>query len=205
MINQILSDILMNVYTYCFVSILLAVLASSLLAIIKAKGLRFLYDILIQSIKHSNYIRQTVFLFFIFLILNRTVLGRNVWVNPWSNVIGNWGIFSDDGSLNIDFIENIALFVPIGYMYNWMRAGTGFFGIKETLCKETETKEQVKILDDIKNLGKIVFGALIFSLSIECAQLLLKIGVFQLSDIFCNALGGFLGGTLSLLMKKICH
>ena len=39
--------------------------------------------------------------------------------------------------------------------------------------------------------GKIAF---IFSVSIEMLQLLLRLGTFQLSDIFYNTVGGVLGG-----------
>ena len=39
--------------------------------------------------------------------------------------------------------------------------------------------------------GKIAFG---FSLMIEMLQLLLRLGTFQLSDIFYNTVGGVLGG-----------
>ncbi len=41
MINQILSDILMNIYTYCPVSFLLAVLTSIILVIVNSKGIDF--------------------------------------------------------------------------------------------------------------------------------------------------------------------
>jgi len=100
-----LSDILMYIYTYCFVSFLLAILTSSILAVINSKGIKFLHSIIVENIKHSDYIKKTIFLFFIFLILNRTVIGRNVWVNPWSNVIGNWGLFLDDGTINLVLVR----------------------------------------------------------------------------------------------------
>ena len=41
--------------------------------------------------------------------------------------------------------------------------------------------------------GKIAF---IFSISIEMLQLLLRLGTFQLSDIFYNTVGGVLGGLI---------
>lgn len=63
-INQILSDILMNIYTYCFVSFLLAVLTSALLAIVKSKGIKFLFNLIVGNIKKSDLIKQTIYLFF---------------------------------------------------------------------------------------------------------------------------------------------
>lgn len=63
-INQILSDILMNIYTYCFVSFLLAVLTSALLAIVKSKEIKFLFNLIVGNIKKSDLIKQTIYLFF---------------------------------------------------------------------------------------------------------------------------------------------
>ena len=37
-------------------------------------------------------------------------------------------------------------------------------------------------------------GAFIFSIVIEVLQLLLRLGTFQLSDIFYNTVGGVVGG-----------
>lgn len=66
MINQILSDILMNIYTYCPVSFLLAVLTSIILVIVNSKGIDFLYELIAKNIRKSKLIKQTIFLFYIF-------------------------------------------------------------------------------------------------------------------------------------------
>lgn len=47
--------------------------------------------------------------------------------------------------------------------------------------------------------GKIAF---IFSISIETLQLLLRLGTFQLSDIFYNTVGGVLGGLMYCAVMK---
>ena len=47
--------------------------------------------------------------------------------------------------------------------------------------------------------GKIAF---IFSISIEMLQLLLRLGTFQLSDIFYNTVGGVLGGLMYYIAMK---
>ena len=47
--------------------------------------------------------------------------------------------------------------------------------------------------------GKIAF---IFSISIEMLQLLLRLGTFQLSDIFYNTVGGVLGGLVYYVAMK---
>ena len=47
--------------------------------------------------------------------------------------------------------------------------------------------------------GKIAFG---FSLMIEMLQLLLRLGTFQLSDIFYNTAGGAIGGLMYCALMK---
>ena len=48
--------------------------------------------------------------------------------------------------------------------------------------------------------GKIAF---IFSVSIEMLQLLLRLGTFQLSDIFYNTVGGIIGGLMYCAVMKV--
>ena len=48
--------------------------------------------------------------------------------------------------------------------------------------------------------GKIAF---IFSVSIEMLQLLMRLGTFQLSDIFYNTVGGVLGGLMYCAVMKV--
>ena len=45
--------------------------------------------------------------------------------------------------------------------------------------------------------------AFIFSVSIEMPQLLLRLGTFQLSDIFYNTVGGVIGGVCYDGIKKV--
>lgn len=45
--------------------------------------------------------------------------------------------------------------------------------------------------------------ALIFSVSIETLQLLLRLGTFQLSDIFYNTVGGVIGGLMYYGIRKV--
>jgi len=48
--------------------------------------------------------------------------------------------------------------------------------------------------------GKIAF---IFSISIEVLQLFLRLGTFQLSDLFYNTVGGVLGGLMYCAVMKV--
>ena len=51
----------------------------------------------------------------------------------------------------------------------------------------------------LRESGKIAF---IFSISIEMLQLLMRLGTFQLSDIFYNTVGGVLGGLMYYIAMK---
>lgn len=48
-----------------------------------------------------------------------------------------------------------------------------------------------------------MFSALLFTLSIEVLQLLLKVGTFDIDDIFLNTVGGFIGFILFKIAKGI--
>lgn len=110
------------------------------------------------------------------MILFRTLLNRNLWANPLSDVIGVWGLYNSKGELTTEVIENLILFIPFAVLLLWVMSGraVGFW-------------QQVWLS------GKWVF---LFSLTIEFLQLFLRLGTFQLSDLFYNTLGGLIGGAI---------
>ena len=65
-------------------------------------------------------------------------------------------------------------------------------------------KEKLLKKIDFRNIvGKCTQTAFIFSVFIEFLQLFLRLGTFQLSDIFYNTLGGFLGGAIYWISWKL--
>ena len=112
------------------------------------------------------------------MILFRTLLNRNLWLNPLSNVMGGWGIWetmNGEQKLTTECIENVIMMVPFTSMVIWT-------------FQEKVGSSWKKIL---WYSGKIAF---IFSISIEMLQLFLRLGTFQLSDLFYNTVGGVVGG-----------
>ena len=100
--------------------------------------------------------------------------------NPLSDVMGGWGIWetvNGEQQLTTECIENVIMMVPFSAVVMWT------FG-------EKIGNSWKKIL---WQSGKIAF---IFSISIEMLQLLMRLGTFQLSDIFYNTVGGMLGGLM---------
>ena len=123
-----------------------------------------------QKFKESMFFRKLFFLAFVIsMILFRTLLNRKMWMNPLSDVMGGWGIWetvNGERQLTTECIENVILMMPFTGMVMWT-----FDVEKGVVWKSTK-------------LG------LIFSVSIEMLQLLLRLGTFQVSDIVYNTLGG---------------
>ena len=141
-----------------------------------------------QKFKESVFFRKLFFLAFVTsLILFRTLLNRNLWMNPLSNVMGGWGIWetvNGERKLTTECIENVIMMVPFSAIVMWT-------------FEEKVGKDWKKIL---WQSGKIAF---IFSVVIETLQLLLRLGTFQLSDIFYNTVGGVIGGVCYWGVMKI--
>lgn len=136
-----------------------------------------------KKFKESVFFRKMWLLAFVSsLILFRTLLNRNLWMNPLSNVMGGWGIWetvNGERKLTTECIENVIMMVSFSAVVMWT------FDVKRRVVWQS---------------GKIAF---IFSVVIEMLQLLLRLGTFQLSDIFYNTVGGVLGGVCYLGVKKI--
>ena len=140
-----------------------------------------------QMFKESVFFRKLFFLAFVTsLVLFRTLLNRDLWLTPLSNIMGGWGIWetvNGEQKLTTECIENVIMMMPFSAVVMW-------------------TFEE-KIGNSLKKIlwqsGKIAF---IFSISIEMLQLLLRLGTFQLSDIFYNTLGGMIGGLMYCAVMK---
>ena len=135
-----------------------------------------------KKFKESVFFRKMWLLAFVSsLILFRTLLNRNLWMNPLSNVMGGWGIWetvNGERKLTTECIENVIMMVPFSVVVMWT------FDVKRRVVWQS---------------GKIAF---IFSMVIEMLQLLLRLGTFQLSDIFYNTVGGVIGGLMYCAVMK---
>ena len=103
-------------------------------------------------------------------------------MNPLFDVMGGWGIWETKNGeqiLTTECIENVIMMVPFSSVVMWT------FDVKKRVVRQS---------------GKIAF---IFSVVIEMLQLLLRLGTFQLSDIFYNTVGGVIGGVCYWGIMKI--
>ena len=156
------------------------------------KGIRSAVIGLIRRIKNIESYRILFFLsFYTLMILFRTLINRNLWLNPLSEVLGSWWIYEMDDStgelvLTTECIENIMLFVPFTFLY--------------LMYKSIKKLIMIQFVDILLFCATRVFC---FSLCIEFLQLFLRLGSFQLSDLFYNTFGGILGGMLFYIYSKI--
>lgn len=127
--------------------------------------------------------------FYTVMILFRTLLNRNLWLNPLSNVLGNWALYNENGDLTTECLENMALFIPFTVLLLWTYR-------KKVLGGD------VKPGRTLWESTKIVF---LFSFTIEFLQLFLCLGTWQLSDLFYNTVGGTIGGLIYWIGYRVKH
>lgn len=149
----------------------------------------------IRTFKNSLFFRKLFCLvFFTVMILFRTLLNRNMWMNPLSDVMGGWWIWEkqSDGTVTLttECFENIALMLPFTFLLMWTA--------KEKLLKAKG--RQICFTSILWYSTKVTF---LFSLTIEFLQLFLRLGTFQLSDLCYNTLGGAMGGVLYWMGWKV--
>lgn len=179
--KKIIQNVLTALYQPFGFSVILAVLVMFLYLFVREHGLRTVIQRWITEFKTSSGFRRIfVLVFYVAMILFRTLLNRNMWGNPVENVIGIWGLHNQNGELTTEVLENLALFIPFTILLLWS-------------FRKKLLREEVKFLGTIWQSVKIVF---LFSLAIEFLQLFFRLGTFQLSDLFYNTLGGFVGGLI---------
>lgn len=177
-IRKIIASVLTALYQPFWFSLLCAVLFMFLHLYAAEHGWRAIFRIWFNTFKTSSFFRKLFFLsFYTMMILFRTLLNRNMWANPVSNVLGSWTLYNEKGELTTEAIENVMLMLPFITLLLWT--------FREKLIKRISLSSTV--------WTGIKFSFL-FSISIEFLQLFLRLGTFQLSDIVYNTLGGLLGG-----------
>lgn len=155
------------------------------------KGWKIALHTWINEFRTNCFFRKLFLLFFFTaMILFRTLLNRELWLNPLIDVMGGWSIWktSSDGTktLTTECVENIILMFPFTSVLMWT--------MKEKLIKAISLRNLTVKSSEI---------AFCFSLMIEFLQLFLRVGTFQISDLFYNTLGGSLGGMAYWIAWKI--
>lgn len=191
-LTSIIVDVLQSFYREFFPSLLLSILFMYMYLYAvhpenAGKGWKCaVFDLLINFRKSREFRRVFYVALYTGMIINHTLLNREIWNNPLTNVIGNWGLYIFDSNtgemtLTTECIENIILFFPFSILYM-------------LFCKSR--KQGKCFLLSVKL-------SFLFSVSIELLQLLFHFGTFQLSDLFFNTLGGLIGGVFYCMIAFI--
>lgn len=192
-ISTTLNNILTTLYQSFWFALIMAVLTMffyffSTDAQNAGKGWKHSLKIFCCCFKNKSGFRRLFFLvFYTSLVLFRTLINRTIWVNPLSNVLGNWWIYEKNAQtgeikLITEPFENLLLFIPFAFL----------------LLATFNIKSKTNHL-----LLRGCFVVFLFSLSIELLQLIMHLGTFQLSDLFFNTLGGFVGSIIYILIHRV--
>ena len=189
-IQMIITNVLTALYQPFGFSIILAVLFMFFYLFVVEHGWKSACRKWVKMFKSKSEFRRVFLLaFYTALILFRTLLNRNLWLNPLVNVMGGWSLYDANGQLTTEAIENVILFFPFSILLFWI------FG--EKLCGS-----KIYFYKVIRKSCKIVF---LCSLSIEVSQVIFRVGTFQIADLFYNTLGGIVGGIIYYIVYKLVH
>lgn len=206
-IQSIIANTLTALYQPFFASLVMTLLIMLCLVLTRDRGystLRetvvFLLKRLISEFKtNKRYWKEALLVFYTVMILFRTLFNRNMWANPVSNVIGIWGFrtvnYAGEMVLTTEVPENLALFIPFTILLLWTYRD-------KILNNDKKDNPGISLPNVLWQSTKIVF---LFSFTIEMLQLFLRLGTWQLSDLFFNTLGGFIGGLIYWIGYKVKH
>ncbi|MBP5772770.1 MAG: VanZ family protein [Eubacterium sp.] len=193
-IGKIISDVLRSIYQPFIFAIALSVaMLFFVLYLDKCKGegtkekvKNAFKDLKEKFLSSARFRRFFYFDFFAVMVLFKTLLLRQMWINPLTNVVGVWGLYDKHGKFTTESVENFVLFIPLVFFL--------------LFYLETTSKKVTKFLPV---MAMVIACAFLISLTIEMLQLFLRVGTWQLSDLCFNTLGGVVGGLIYWITAKI--
>lgn len=195
-ITNIIKEVLIALYQPFGAAVLMAFVSMFVFLYAKEHGwkkgslIKNIFGTWFKNFKESSTFRRAFLLvFYSTMILFRTILNRDIWFDPLSDVMGGWGLYDADGNLTTEAIENLILFIPFAVLLLWAFR-------KELLGDKPGLKKTLWVA--IKTVG-------IFSFVIEFSQLLFHLGTFQISDLVYNTLGGTIGGLMYYVIYRFRH
>ena len=188
MVKRIVENVLIALYQPFGFAVVMAIFSMFFYMYAREHGLKVVMQRWMNEFKTSSRFRKNfILVFYVAMILFRTLLNRDLWKNPVSDVIGVWGLYNEKGELTTEIIENLALFVPFTILMLWT--------FHEKLLGE--------VAKFFRTICRSVESVFLFSLIIEFLQLFFHLGTFQLSDLFYNTLGGLIGGLIYWIGYKV--
>ena len=193
-IKRIISNVLKSLYQSFFFAVIVSVLVLFFVLycerytnynIIGKIKCAFI-DLKNRFVNSKRIRRMSYLIFFISMIMFKTLLLREMWTNPISDVLGVWGFHRTNGEFTTEIVENVVLFIPLIFF---------LFFFLETTSKKTSKFFAV--------MWRAIVISFLSSLAIEMLQLFLRLGTWQLSDLCFNTLGGVIGGLIYWVSAKI--
>lgn len=189
-IAQVFADILTSIYQPFWFSTLLSVIFMSVWIHARKRGWKaVVHEWWIHFRKDTMFRRTLCLAFYTTLILFKTLLNRDMWANPLSNIMGGWGLNGAHGIPATEAIENFLLLLPFILLLYWA---------KNYIRNEKYEKISFILWNSLKT-------AFLFSACIEMTQVILRLGTFQLADLTYNTSGGVVGGIIYYMGLKISH
>ena len=187
---KITDNVLASLYQTAGASLVMAALFMFAYLNIVKKGWRQTIEDWWLTFRTSRSFRRVFCLaFYTSMILFRTLFNRGLWFNSLNNLLGTWGLYDKNGVFTTEVIENLLLFIPFTILYLWV-------------FREKLLEKQMGFFKTVWRATRLTF---LVSFVIEFLQLFLRVGTFQLSDLFYNTLGGFIGGLIYWIAYKIAH
>lgn len=189
-IIKIITNVLTNLYQIAGFALIMSALFMFMYISAEEHGWKEVMRKWWLSFKENSSFRRIFGLaFYTTMILFKTLFNRGLWFRPLENIVGIWGFFDKQGIFTTEVIENMILFIPFTILYLW--------AFREKIITTNKKVGSV--------VGKATIITFVISLSIEFLQLFLRIGTFQLSDLFYNTLGGLIGGLIYWIGYKLNH
>ena len=117
------------------------------------------------------------------MVLKR--IGVQIEQHPEPNLVAEYHrLFHGDPEHWALMLFNVLVFVPIGFSLS----------VFLSIAKRFRTK---------RSIGCVVLTAFLLSLSIESLQWVLRVGLFELTDMVLNTLGAFVGAAFAIAMRKL--
>ena len=100
---------------------------------------------------------------------------------------------SDQYRYNLTLFKEITRFWNMRHIYGWNITIINLLGNVVCFMPFGFLLPMVSKRSVFKNFLSVTFLAMLFSIGIETAQLVTKVGAFDVDDIFLNTIGGLLG------------
>lgn len=112
---------------------------------------------------------------------------------------------SEEYRYNLTLFKEINRFWNMRYTYGWHITIVNLLGNVVCFMPFGFLLPTVSRKKIFKNFLSVTLMAMLFSLGIETAQLLTKVGAFDVDDIFLNTVGGFVGYVFMKLTRIRKH